>query len=229
MGSYYYLMAQLPYLYHDQKPPMSSGEFKDLARPFLTKRDNALLEGLTLDPDRVNSICSDSAEALDDKTAEPKTKKVSSSTGCKFIDNWNGWERSLRINLAKYRSKKLHRDIEDHPVNQQSASYSISFSATLKDASAVATLAVNHEGTPLEDEIFIDRERWITIDSLAGNDYFSRDNVFAYYLKILLLERHILFNEEIGFSEYKKLYAQIIESPHEYVNNDGHNSTGEYK
>ena len=217
MGSYYYLMAQLPYLFYDQKPPMSSYAFKDLARPFLSKTDYTLLEGLSLEPDKKAPVCADPDAA----------HKKASLTGCKFIDNWYAWERDLRFNVAIHRSKKLHRDTGELLNDYQSCSHS--YPATLKDVAAVAATVVNHEGNPLEDEIFFDRERWSTIDTLAGNDYFNRNNVFAYYLKILLLERHILFNAEVGFSEYKSLYAQIIESPHEYIKDSGHNSTGEHK
>jgi len=215
-------MAQLPYLFYDQKPSMSSGAFKELARPLLNRKDASLLENLSLDPDFVTN------KQEDDADIEKVLLKLQKKTGCKFIDNWNEWERALRLNLARYRSKKINRDAGEQPGLQP-----VYYPAALKDASAVASVVINNEGNPLEDEIFLDRERWATIDSLTGNDYFSRDNVFAYYLKILLLERHQLFNAETGFAEYKSLYSEIIESPHEYINNgidnSGHNSTGEHK
>jgi len=38
------------------------------------------------------------------------------------------------------------------------------------------------------------------------------NNIYAYYLKLLLLERRQSFNTEKGFAEYKTLYAEILES-----------------
>jgi hypothetical protein len=47
---------------------------------------------------------------------------------------------------------------------------------------------------------------------LAGIDYFSKNVVFAYFLKLLLLERQQLFDTEKGFTEYKSLYVSIMEN-----------------
>ncbi|MDR0301584.1 MAG: DUF2764 domain-containing protein, partial [Treponema sp.] len=189
MASYYYLMAQLPFLIYEQKPPMSSDAFKALAETQLSEEDAALMTHLSLDPDP-------------DNKALPSYAELAPSTGCEFIDNWREWERSLRLNLAKDRAVKLKRDSLSA---QEPPFYPV-------DAVAAALKSTNSEISPLEGEFLIDKARWNAIDTLAGNDYFDRNSVYAYFLKLMLIERRLSFNAERGFAEYKSLYASIIES-----------------
>jgi hypothetical protein len=78
-------------------------------------------------------------------------------------------------------------------------------------AAAAARAALGFE-SPLEAELFLDKSRWDTIESLQGIDYFSRNTIFGYLLKLLLLERRSLFRAEEGFVEYKGLYASVMEA-----------------
>ena len=167
-------MAQLPYLYYEQMPPMSSENFKELAKPLINKTDFDLLSKISLVP--LNKI-----------------------VDCKFINNWQNWDRTLRLDLAKQRAIKLKRDI---PLNEPDFHL---------DTAAAASKAID-ESSPLEGEILLDKARWNAIDDLAGSDYFHRNSVFAYYLKLLLIERRLSFNVEKGFTEYKSMYASILES-----------------
>jgi len=133
------------------------------------------------------------------------TKTVNSA----FVKDWNSWERALKLNLAKERAAKLKKDIQltDIPFFPQEA--------------AVTAVKAVDEKSPLDGEIMLDKARWNAIDSIVGSDYFSVNNVYAYYLKLLLLERKQAFNTEKGFAEYKTLYADILES--------AQNSPGETK
>jgi hypothetical protein len=186
-------MAQLPYLLFEQRPPMTSAAFKALCQTMISKSDMKLLDSLGLDPD---------PEKVSDSGGVSYVENIP-KTNCGFINKWHEWERALRLHLAKLRSQK------------------ISFTTTTIDppffpieASQAAAKTLASDLSPLDGEMVIDRARWNAIESFAGNDYFSRDNVFAYYLKLLLLERRQVFNVEKGFSEYKELYASIIDSAH---------------
>jgi len=182
VGLYYYLMAQLPHLVYEQKPPMSSNDFLELAKPLMSKSDRSFFDKITL------------SSSLHDEA----------KTGCGFIDNWRTWERSLKLNLAKQRAIKLKRDnipMEEPP-------------ATPLEAVAAASKAVD-ESSPLDGELLLDKARWYAIESLVGNNYFDRSNVYAYFLKLLIIERREAFNVEKGFTEYKSLYASIVESGQE--------------
>ena len=196
MGEYYYLMAQLPYLMYDKKPPMSSKKFKELANSQLSREDSSFLKHLSLD---IDGYADPELNGAD--TANFENIKT---TGCEFVDKWKEWERTLRLNLARYRSLKLYPNAEaiDPPVVPD-------------DAYTAAAIAFTQDGSPLDGEILIDKARWHAIDLMTGQDYFHENNVYAYYLKLLILERRELLNAEKGFAEYKSLYAQIFERSHE--------------
>ena len=172
---YYYLVAQLPCLLYEQKPPMSAAAFKEMAMSLMEEKDADLMKYLVIGED-------------DQKP-----------TGCDFIDEWREWEHTLLLNLAKQRAIKMKRDIPlDAPV------YSV-------EPAAAASKAID-EYSPFEGEIILDKARWHAVNSLAGSDYFHRNNIYAYYLKLLLLERRQSFDADKGFAEYKSLYASIIDN-----------------
>ncbi|GHV44627.1 hypothetical protein AGMMS49546_28900 [Spirochaetia bacterium] len=179
--AYYYLVAQLPSLSYGQAAPMASGAFKDLCQTALTPEDAALLELCTLDPWEVSG---------DGKKAVQVPE---------FFEKWYAWERTLRLNLARYRSARVKRDVPadvtDHPAD-----------------AAAAAKAASVLDSPLEAEIFLDEARWKAIEAYQGLDYFDRNTVYAYLLKLLLMERRSAFRAEEGFAEYKGLYAAVMEA-----------------
>jgi hypothetical protein len=186
-------MAQLPHLIYDQKPPMTSDSFKALAESLLSEKDAVLMKCLSLDPDP-------NPDPADSK--EPSYNTPAPSTGNTFIDGWREWERTLRVNLAKNRAHILKRENE----------VPLEIPVVPIEALLTAAKATSGEQTPLDAELLIDKARWNTICGLAGSDYFSRENVFAYYLKLVMMERKESFDTEKGFAEYKSLYASILEN-----------------
>ena len=80
------------------------------------------------------------------------------------------------------------------------------------DAVAAAAKAAVATESPLEAEFVLDKARWDAIEGLQGIDNFDRNIVYAYLLKLILLERHQAFKVEEGFTEYKSLYASILGS-----------------
>jgi hypothetical protein len=150
------------------------------------------------------------AALMDLVTLEPRTTRKKS--GSRFIDRWWEWEWVLRLNLAKARFAKLKRE-GTAPVEPP---------AYLHEITTVAARAVAVTESPLEGEIILNKARWETIDSLQGLVYFSSNTIFAYLLKLLILERHAVFQQtETGFSEYKSLYASILESAQSGVSSAG--------
>jgi hypothetical protein len=157
--------------------------FKELAKPLLNADDAALLDVISLEPAGLSSA----------NQAPP--------CGSDFIDQWREWERALRLNLARRRAVKVKREnaaLAEPPV--------------VPALAATAAQGAVAAASPLEAEIFLDKARWSAIESLQGVDYFNRNTVFAYLLKLLILERNASFQTETGFSEYKSLYASILGS-----------------
>jgi hypothetical protein len=189
--AYYYLAAQLPSLAYNQNAPMSSEAFRELALTQLSPEDAALFGYCTLDPTG-NTVTGTAANAAAIEDLPP-------SVDPDFIDRWRIWERALRLNLARLRSLKVKRegaaviDAPDYPA----------------DAAAAAKIAVAMD-SPLEAELFLDKARWDAIDAFQGIQYFSRNTIYGYLLKLKLLERRALFKAEEGFTEYKGLYAAIL-------------------
>jgi hypothetical protein len=190
VGSYYYFAAQLPGLVYGQDAPMTSAAFQDLVKRLLGKEDADMLDMLSIDP----------AGPFPDPSL-PAYGQDAAPSGCDFIDKWREWERSLRLNLARNRALRLKREA-DFPADPP---------AYPLDAAAAALKAGLSEESPLEAELFLDKARWDAIEYLQGISYFSRNTVYAYYLKLLLMERRKSFDTEAGFAEYKSLYASILE------------------
>jgi hypothetical protein len=128
------------------------------------------------------------------------------TTGCAFIDEWLARERNLRVSLAAFRSGKLHRSFSGDAPDEASRS-----------ESAAAAFAMDD---PLEAELFMDKARWDAVELMAGIDYFDVNNIFSYLIKLQLLERKQLFKTEEGFSEYKALYASIMDASRSVLNVD---------
>jgi hypothetical protein len=198
VGSYYYLAAQLPDLVYGQGAPMSSAAFLDLAGRLLDKEDSGLLDKLSLDPGNPGA-----------DPSRPAYEESAAPTGCDFIDKWREWERALRLNLARNRALHLKRE-GDSPVDPPAYPLDAAAAALKAGISAGGSPGAPEE-SPLEAEIALDKARWDAIEYLKGITYFSRDTIYAYYLKLLLLERRESFNTEAGFAEYKSLYASILE------------------
>jgi hypothetical protein len=185
VAAYYYLIPQLPSLSYNAPLPITSHAFIDLCKREISASDMPLLDLCTLNPDiRENAPASSSA----------------------FIDAWCAWERTLRLNLARYRSLKLKRD----GAGGAYGGAGIEPPAYPADAAAVAKAAFAIE-SPLEAELFLDQARWNAIESLQGLSYFGENAVYAYLLKLRLLERKALFKAEEGFAEYTMLYAAILD------------------
>jgi hypothetical protein len=128
------------------------------------------------------------------------TTTAPANTPSSFINAWCKREQALTVALAKLRAAALKRSLPDGVAGNPDA-----------DTTALAKTAFEMDN-PLEAELYLDKGRWDAIEALVGTEYFSADVVFAYFLKLLLIERRSSFKVEEGFAEYKALYAGILES-----------------
>jgi hypothetical protein len=186
--AYYYLIAQLSSLSYGQPAPMTSAAFKKLAWDGLDPGDRELLDFCTLNP---------WSEITAGKMPPEEALKLAASS--EFIRSWRDWDRALRLNLARYRAPGIKRegpaDVPEYPADAADA------------AKAAAAL-----DSPLEAELFLDEARWRAVEGFQGIAYFHVNTVYAYLLKLLLMERRSLFRAEEGFAEYKGLYAAVMET-----------------
>lgn len=118
-------------------------------------------------------------------------------TGSDFIDLLMARERTLILNLAFHRAAKLKRPSQGDPPHD------------VPRAEAVAKAAFEMDD-PLEAALYIDRSRWGALDAMVGIDGFGVNNIFAYLMKLQLLERRQNFNAEKGSAAYRERYDSIL-------------------
>jgi hypothetical protein len=123
-------------------------------------------------------------------------------TGSSFLDSWFRFEHSLRFALAQARAAKLKWSA---PADDPSVDAGAGSQAAVQAAAALALT------DPLQAELALDQGRWQALDSLSGLEYFNVNTIYAYFIKLLLLERRAQFKVEEGFAAYQSLYTSIIE------------------
>jgi hypothetical protein len=117
---------------------------------------------------------------------------------CKTLDLWREWEASLRNELVRLRAKKGGFEAERYVVG----------SAQNMDAQQAAREAFEQE-SPLEAEDALNRARWAYLDELEAGHYFDIDKILIYTLRLQILERKALFDEQKGREMFYRIYAEI--------------------
>lgn len=88
MRQYYYVIATLPLLQYDDKPPLTLDELYYACRDNINREDLELLQTVSLEPPR--------------------------TYGTGLLEKWYTWETSLRNELLKIRSQKLGIESEKY-------------------------------------------------------------------------------------------------------------------
>ncbi len=135
-------------------------------------------------------------KVINELSLVPPTEAV--STGSEFLDTWYEKERNLRYALAQIRAQKMKKDNIALPAG------------CTADIVNAARTAVGMD-SPLSAEQFLYEYRLRLIDSIAPLDSFSIDAVYAYGLKLMLVERMRKFEVENGKISYHKIYDTILD------------------
>lgn len=114
------------------------------------------------------------------------------------------WEGSLRNELVRLRAAGLDRNPGESTRDTENE-------ASTAAAAALAMAQPN----PLEVEIYLGRCRWEKIDEMSVGHFFDMEFLRAYRLKLQILERHAMFNEEKGFAVYKNICNQVMQTSEE--------------
>ena len=120
------------------------------------------------------------------------------ASGSKFLDIWYEKERNLRCALAQIRAQKLKKDTFPLPAG------------CTADIISAARTAVGMD-SPLSAEQFLYEYRLRLLDDLRPLDAFSIDAVYAYGLRLMLVERMRKFEVENGKTSYHKIYDEILD------------------
>ena len=119
------------------------------------------------------------------------------ATGSRFLDIWYEKERNLRCALAQIRAQKLKKDSFPLPAG------------CTADIISAARTAVGMD-SPLSAEQFLYDYRLRLLDDLRPLDAFSIDAVYAYGIRLMLVERMRKFEVENGQTSYHKIYDTIL-------------------
>ena len=120
------------------------------------------------------------------------------STGSAFLDIWYEKERNLRCALAQIRAQKMKKDSIPLPPG------------CTADIISAARTAVGMD-SPLSAEQFLYDYRLRLLDDLRPLDSFSIDAVYAYGIRLMLVERMRKFEVENGKTSYHKIYDEILD------------------
>lgn len=123
--------------------------------------------------------------------------KELTSTGSVFLDTWYEKERNLRFALAQIRAQKMKKDSIPLPPG------------CTADIVNIARTAVGMD-SPLSAEQFLFEYRIKLLDETRPMDNFSIDAVYAYGLKLMLVERMRKFDVENGKASYHEIYDNIL-------------------
>ena len=123
--------------------------------------------------------------------------KELTSTGSVFLDTWYEKERNLRFALAQIRAQKMKKDSIPLPPG------------CTADIVNIARTAVGMD-SPLSAEQFLFEYRIKLLDEIGPMDNFSIDAVYAYGLKLMLVERMRKFDVENGKASYHEIYDNIL-------------------
>ena len=123
---------------------------------------------------------------------EPEKESIS------VLEQWYNWERGLRNRFALLRATKLGLDPRTY-VRQGD------------DDESAARLAdeIFQIESPIDAEQALDKARWDFLDELQTSHHFDLEKLIIYYLKLQLLERKSLFNEEKGRERLEALTGQV--------------------
>ncbi|NOX25196.1 MAG: DUF2764 family protein, partial [Deltaproteobacteria bacterium] len=120
-----------------------------------------------------------------------------------FIESWYSGERQLRLELARLRAARLGRS---NFVSQ--GSVSPFFKKIARQAMAFES--------PWQAEELLDLSRWQILNELETEHDSGLPRLAVYFLKLQLLERRALFNQQAG----QKLRREIVNRITLFVRSD---------
>ncbi len=118
-------------------------------------------------------------------------------TGSPLVDDWNRQERALRIALATVRAGNLKKAFD---VGGE----------VLSTPLVQTAQAALDTGDPLSAERYLNNYRMNYLESLRPLDGFCEDAVYYYGLKLMLMQRMRLFDEQRGKEAYRNIYDSIL-------------------
>jgi len=151
--------------------------------------------------EKMLDVCSRYLASRDYDALHAATLKADVESASGICLSYYLWEMSLRNELVRYRA--VLQGLAPDEFLRESPDI---FGST---SIAYEAMAIK---SPLEAEMYLDGCRWAKIEELSAGHYFDIDFLLAYRLKLQILERHVMFEQERGFAAYQRLYTQVFEA-----------------
>jgi len=169
---------------------MSSYYYLISSLPTLSTETNVITYGSFL------QMCKTS---LNSNTYEELSKlslnDMDSFKGCALVREFGKYYSRLRKELSYQRNQKLSKPAEKPSESDSEIEKTVSMAMNAKD--------------PLEAENILLNAQFDFADSLCTMHYFDDYVLFAYALKIRLLERKLIFKHDVGLEEFNRLFNVI--------------------
>jgi hypothetical protein len=121
------------------------------------------------------------------------------ASGSALLQQYVSWDRSMRNELSRLRARRLG-------TNEEASVRDTDLSG---DGSRVASNIFSIED-PLQAELFLERQRWNAVESMAAGSDFQVDSIVAYRIKLDIAIRIDTFISETGRRNYMNLYDEIL-------------------
>ena len=122
-------------------------------------------------------------------------------SSCGLVARWRQLDIQIRNTIARFRANQLGLDPRAHMQNHSG------FNGLIEKGISEAFSRQN----PLEKEDLIDKCRWALLDELELEEPFGFGVVLAFGLKLQLLARRSLRNENLGRQRFSSLISSALE------------------
>jgi len=182
LAQYYYLVASLPLLFYDTERFPSRVAFLEQCEQHISSTNFRLLAAASI------------------------TELKPVSPICRSLELWRRWEIALRNELAALRGKAKGVEADAYRLDAPDI---IEAQTAAREAFAKAGGQATGAESPLQAEETLNLARWGYLDQLEVGHYFDIDRLVVYVLRLQLLERKALFDEQKGREMFDTVYGEI--------------------
>ncbi|MBQ9522438.1 MAG: DUF2764 family protein [Paludibacteraceae bacterium] len=168
--SYEYLLTGLPELHASEPAPISMEALEEMLEEQLTAADKEQMRLL----------------------------RYRASTGvCRFIKDWQAFERTLNNTLTAEICRKHGLNLKQHVLGE------------MPDVEDKEVIAVSKIDDLYERERAIDALRFAWLEEATQSSFFGFDKVVAYYLELKMLHRWEVLTNEEGERVFRDIVADL--------------------
>lgn len=130
-----------------------------------------------------------------------------------FLRNWFQFDMNLRNVLAALNSRKHHLPYEDQIIGSDEIAESIrrsharDFGLANEFPFVEELVNINKSDDLLEREWNLDMMRWKYLDEVSFFEYFTAEKVFAFVIRMAMVERWLSLDKDMG----KKLFLKLLD------------------